>query len=199
MAITCKVCSAELDAFSGGRCRQCRQLVCGACIAEGSPSAPGGLLCKDCAAHQVELPKELPPQMQIARRRYIPAWGWALIAVVVLGAFTYVVVRPYLHARRMISQVVYGDEEEYFKALDELAISGGGYALGMLERLAKGASQPTRLRATRAIGAIPGKGSLTVLDQLRVSPKTPKEQQSVIFEAYLEHQRRHQPVADAEK
>lgn len=199
MAITCKVCAAELDAFSGGRCRQCRQLVCGACIAEGSPNSPGGLLCKDCAAHQVELPKELPPQMQISGRRYIPAWGWALIAVVVLGAFTYVVVRPYLHARQMISQVVYGDEDEYFKALEELSVAGGSYALGMLERLAKNASDPARSRATRAIGAIPGKRSLTVLDQLRASPKTPPAQQSVIFEAYLEHQRRHQPAENSDR
>ncbi|MFH0911461.1 MAG: hypothetical protein V1918_08170 [Planctomycetota bacterium] len=47
MAVVCKICRRELIALESGRCRQCRRLVCRACLAE-SRTPERGALCREC-------------------------------------------------------------------------------------------------------------------------------------------------------
>lgn len=195
MAITCKVCHTELDAFSGGRCRQCRQLVCLKCVAEGEPNSPGGLLCTDCAAHQAKLPAEATlPEATVIRRRFtLPAWTWSLALALLAGTFLYVVVKPYIEESMAVELVIKGTDAEFHQGLDDLSRSGGRFALGKLEEYAKKAGEPVRTRALRGIGALPGDKPVETLNKMRTDPKTPAEVLPLIFEALLEHRIRHEP------
>lgn len=197
MGLQCKICNTELDAFSGGRCRHCRQLVCSECIAQGAPNSPGGLLCKDCASHQIEQPQGLPPVV-IARRRFrVPAWTWGLFATVLAGVFLLIVVKPYIDDSAMVDVVIRGTDEEYFAVLDELAKRGGNHALELLTDYVKTTADPVRARAARALGALPGDKPLQRLQQLRDAPDTPASLKSILYEAVLEHTYRH-PVGAAD-
>lgn len=193
MGLQCKVCATELDAFSGGRCRHCRQLVCAACIAQGAASAPGGLLCKDCASHQAAIEKDAPavPAPVIRRRYRAPTWVWGMVAATLAGVFLLIVVKPYVDDSAAVGMVLSGTDEEYQRALDHLAAAGGSRALALLTETLPDSNGEKRNRVIRAIGAIPGGRALTTLTDLRDSPKTPSSSQIVIYEAILEHFLRH--------
>lgn len=197
MGLNCKICKKELDAFSGGRCRHCRQLVCEDCIAHGTANATGGLLCKDCESHQVEATVATGPSTPVAPppviRRVIrtPAWVWGVIAAVMAGAFLFVVIKPYVDDSEMVGRVINGTDEEYSTALDDLAQSGGRHALNLLQNYALTTRDPIRARAIRAIGALPGEAPLRTLQEIYDAPNTRRDMRSLIYEALLEHVFRH--------
>lgn len=198
MAINCKLCNKELDAFSGGRCRQCRQLVCEDCLAEGKPGQNTGLLCKACAALKPEpqVVEETKPEPSGAKSRALPMWIWAAVCAVLLGVFVYIILMPYLNSDLAIKLVVAGDKDQYQEGLDILTQDGGGYALGKLEEIATKSREPARSRAMRAIGAVGSSDTPIILRKLRRSPQTPAYMQAVIDEAFMIYHRRHEKLPE---
>lgn len=193
MGLACKICHCELDAFSGGRCRKCRQLVCANCTAEGASDNAEGLLCKECynAEQEHEVQKPVPAAAQHGSQA--PAWVWILSLIIIVGSVAYVIITPYLSTQKALQAIRTGNDQQYMQALDTLSNMGGQYALESLIEYVKKSPEPVRSRALRAIGAIPGNDSLTLLKKMQTSNKTPKYLQSVIIEALLEHDRRHSP------
>ncbi|MFW5857170.1 MAG: hypothetical protein ACOCX4_04755, partial [Planctomycetota bacterium] len=49
MALACKICGGEVDAFSSIRCRQCQRLVCRSCV-DTRNAGEGSAVCTECAA-----------------------------------------------------------------------------------------------------------------------------------------------------
>ncbi len=194
MALACKICDKELDAFSGGRCRKCRQLVCSSCTAQGSATEADGLLCKECAAdeqkHEKIQPVDSQPDFEVKKA---PLWLWILVLAIIVGGLAYVIITPYIETREAMNAIRNGNEEEYFKALDILANMGGSYALNTLREYIDQDDEPIRSRALRAIGALPGNDPVIYLKKLQTSKNTPNYLKSVIIEALLEHERRHGP------
>lgn len=193
MAINCKVCNKELDAFSGGRCRKCRQLVCSDCVADGGIGQKEGILCKSCATNFTdETATPLVVAEKVSRSPLIntPYWIISLVAVIMLGVFSLIVIYPYLQAREALNEIEYGDGD-LKKTKDLLAKSGNNYLLKELVKLSEEGSAKAQERAVRSMGAIKGQKTKLELTKMSVSPKTAPFLQSVITEALLEHERRY--------
>lgn len=206
MAINCKICNKELDAFSGGRCKICRELVCSECISSGSTEKKSGIICKNCSAPQNKAEKrtessESKDEIQESTSIY----GISRVSLLIFGCFTllcifiYLVTTPYLTTRNALQIVEFGPEEKLEKAKDDLASETGSYVLDELEDMVKNGKRNTAIRAVQALGAQPNPKAVLILKQLQLSDDCPEYLKSVIIEALLDNERRYKNITEIEK
>lgn len=198
MAITCKICHKELDVFSGGRCRKCRQLVCGDCTATGGASSSEGLLCRECAQAEAVLDGASAPAAgadaaapQAAGPRWRPPlWLWIagpLFAALAAAAF---VGLPWLNAWRHLRTLRQGDDKAAAAAAAALGEAGTPEIAQALKEIVVKEGEPARARAVRALGMMPTAPARAFLRELQGSADTPAPLRSLIVEALREQERR---------
>ena len=196
MSLNCNICNKELDAFSGGRCKICRNLVCKDCVANGGAQKKDGIICIKCAEEQYKasLPKkkeEQPPptaEPVIKPRKSTTAFI-VITAFTLLMLFIYIIAIPYIKARNALQIIEFGPEEKMLEAKNSLTEESGSYILDELEDMANNGRKNTAIRAVQTLGAQPGTRSILILKELQLNPETPEYLQSVIIEALLEHER----------
>lgn len=182
MAITCHVCNQPLDALAGGRCRQCRQLVCADCVADGAANDPAGLICVDCIRSAPAAASPDPangPEAQVVddasamgataspgatprhdteslsppRPLHLPRWAWIAAGALLSALFLALVAVPMIQVRGYLHRIRTGNRREVIEAADALARINSGHARQTLARMAEeGASNPEQ--ALRAIRAL---------------------------------------------
>lgn len=221
MAIDCKLCGREVRALDSGRCRRCRRLVCGACIAEGGPGDPAGLVCTECkqeesvaavredlvaldgeAPLEAPVPPEesgddpLPPPLEIeeeedAEEHEIPVRQWVLFGLVLFLLFLLIALFPVMEVK-YYSYRMHGDSEA--GALDAgraLAEMGGKRALDELTALAVASEPEIRARAIEALGFSPSSRATETLRQIHDTPETPQALRLLAREALFRQARLH--------
>ncbi len=203
MPINCNICNKELDAFSGGRCKICRALICKDCIASGSTEKKSGIICSRCAkerekANKVETvkPQEQENKPQLAKINS------RSIAFIIIGCFTilcifiYIITIPYITAHNALKIIEFGPNNKLQSAKMDLANNTGSYVIEELEDMALRGKPHTAIRAIYALGAQPDPRAVLILKQLQLSPECPEYLQSVIIEALLENERLYKQPQD---
>ena len=204
MAIKCNICEKELDAFSGGRCKICRSLICPDCMASGGTDTKIGIVCKNCFNEQNSNKNEErniknPPESQDAEQ-IIP--DRKRIAGIIIGCFTllcifiYLITAPYFTTKKALNIVEFGPSKELQEAKDELAKLSGSYVLKRLEEMATKGNRDTAIRAVYTLGAQPNPKAVLILRQLQASNDCPPYLKSVIVEALLENERLYKAVKE---
>ena len=196
MAIKCNICNKELDAFSGGRCRVCRSLVCKDCIASGGTDQKNGIICISCYEKQQ---KEKNPQKNTGKEK-TPATGTATlnrrsISIMIIASFTllcifiYIIVAPYITTSNALRIVEFGPDAKLQAAKEDLASVSGSYVIAQLKELAVNGKRNTAIRAVYALGAQPNPEAVLILKELQLSDSCPEYLKSVIIEALMENSR----------
>ncbi len=197
MAIKCSVCNKELDAFSGGRCKICRSLVCQNCIASGSSEKKNGIICKSCyerthakkeqstTANNNDTYIALP--LKTFSRRYIIMLIITCFAI--LALFSYIIIAPYIISRNALQIVEFGPNDKLETAKNDLADISGSYVISQLKDMALTGKMNTAIRAIKTLGAQPNPEAVLILRQLQDSEDCPEYLKSVIIEALLENDR----------
>ncbi len=202
MAIKCNVCNKELDAFSGGRCKICRALVCQDCIASGSSEKKNGIVCKNCY-ERLHAKKEQPEQagnkeiiVTLPTRTFSKGYIITLIisCFAILSLFSYIIIAPYIISRNAMQIVEFGPNEKLEKAKSDLANISGSYVLTQLKDMALKGKMNTAIRAVKTLGAQPNPEAVLFLRQLQDSDDCPEYLKSVIIEALLENDRLYKTV-----
>lgn len=191
MAIYCKICGQELDVFSGGRCRKCRQLICRKCTASGGATSKEGMLCRNCAA--TEPPGDVRPRAAGTFRMtlpHLPAWLWIGVPFVLIGALAVVVEWQWWQARSCFQALRAGETAEAAAASEKLGEIGSNYVIQGLRNMVENEPEPGRTRALRTLGKIPVQIAREHLEKWAGASGTPRELRSVIVEALREQERR---------
>ena len=197
MSIKCNICEKELDAFSGGRCKICRALICPNCMASGGTDKKNGIICKNCLKEQNELKNENKPQNNTPESQEVEESipDKKRIAGIIIGCFTllcifiYLITAPYFTTNKALNIVEFGPSKELQKAKDDLAKLSGSYVLKRLEDMAINGKRDTAIRAVYTLGAQPNPKAVLILRQLQASSDCPIYLKSVIIEALLENER----------
>lgn len=195
MSINCKVCSKELDVFSGGRCRKCRQLVCKTCTAVGGATSVKGMLCKNCAkteaqiaqAHGLPAPGFSAPSSSIFGK--VPRWAWLSILLIVVVIFSLTIGVPYVKARLHLHFLrTSQSEEKIAAAMEYLGTTGSNYIVRELQYSIEKPEVPER--ALRTLGKIPTPAVREYLQKLKTAATTSPQLRSIIIEALREQERK---------
>ncbi|GHV22939.1 hypothetical protein AGMMS49959_14680 [Planctomycetales bacterium] len=212
MAIACKICSQELDAFSGGRCRKCRQLVCSDCTASGGATNAKGLLCKSCAAGEAALtarpelpaagaptPANAAPAASAAsaasaaapRRKLPPLSTVAALFLAALFLFGAIALYPRVEIWYNLRVLINGDDAAAAAAQEKLARRGGNYVFEHLCAIIELTPEPARSRAVRALGKIADARAADARDYLQsLMPDASPEFRAGLIEALRDQERR---------
>ncbi|GHT04506.1 hypothetical protein FACS1894139_06770 [Planctomycetales bacterium] len=209
MAIACKICNQELDAFSGGRCRKCRQLVCSDCTASGGATNAKGLLCKSCAAGEAALtarpelpaagaptPANAAPAASAAsaaapRRKLPPLSTVAALFLAALFLFGAIALYPRVEIWYNLRVLINGDDAAAAAAQEKLARRGGNYVFEHLCAIIELTPEPARSRAVRALGKIADARAADARDYLQsLMPDASPEFRAGLIEALRDQERR---------
>ncbi len=206
MAISCNICNKELDAFSGGRCKICRSLVCSDCMASGSTDQKAGIICKNCATESKQSAQSQSGSDPIETETTAPQpYNSKRIPIIIIGSFTllcifiYLLTIPYITTQNAIKVIEFGPDKDLQEAKEKLSLVTGTYVLDQLEDLAINGKQNTAIRAVSALGAQPSPRAILILKKLQLSDDTPEYLNSIIIEALLENERLYKPVEEEEK
>ena len=196
MAIKCNICNKELDAFSGGRCKICRSLVCKNCMASGGTDQKNGIICITCYEKQ-KAEKDTPQKSSNdeTTSNAAPGLDRKRVSLFIIGCFTllcvflYIIISPYLITQNALNVITYGPDEKLPEAKQDLANISGSYVIEQLKELALNGNRNTAIRAVYALGAQPNPEAVLILKELQLSDSCPEYLQSVIVEALLENSR----------